>query len=301
MKNKVIINGKLIENNSIGITLYSPSIRYGLILFEAMRLNYLGDGNYTILNLKKHLERFNYSCKIMSFNNPYSNLEIENMIKELVFAVNPQRLMGIRIFAYYDHECNFLTNDSITLAIYLLDIKDIKRFKECRLLISDYNKSINGMLPYGVKSSAHYAYSRICVLKANKCGFDDVVYLNDNNYITESSRSSLMIIKNKIVYFPLISDGVLSGITRKTIIDLCKILKIDCIEMSLTRENLYKADEIYLLGTSYGFVRVINIDGFDLNAVENSLGEKIREEYEKILNNKSEIGKNWLTYIKTEV
>ena len=297
MSNNIIINGILKQNDGVGITIYSPSVRYGMILFEAMKLNYLGDENYSILNLKAHLERFNYSCKIMNFNNPYSNNDIEKMINKLVSANNPKKTMGVRIFAYYDHECNFLTEDPITIAVYLLDIFDIKSFKKCKLLISDYNKSINGMMPYGVKTSAHYAYSRVCVLKAKRCGFDDVVYLNDNNYITESSRSSLMIIKNNTVYFPLISDGVLSGITRKTIIDLCRIKKIECIEKSLTREDLYKADEIYLLGTSYGIVTVTNIDGFNVPEVSYSLGKKIRTEYENILTNKSKIGKQWLTYI----
>ena len=80
-------------------------------------------------------------------------------------------------------------------------------------------------------------------------------------------------------------------------IDLCRIKKIECIEKSLTREDLYKADEIYLLGTSYGIVTVTNIDGFNVPEVSNSLGKKIRTEYENILTNKSKIGKQWLTYI----
>lgn len=298
MENKIVVDGIVLDAQEGNISIYSPSVRYGLIIFEAMRLNYIEDNKFTILNLNKHIERFEYSCKIMGFNNPYTKDDIVEMINKLIRHNCPTKTMGIRIFAYYNHECNFLTNDKITLAIYLLDIKDIKSFNECKLLISDYNKSLNGMLPYGVKSSAHYAYSRICVSKANKCGFDDVVYLNDNNYVTESSRSSLMIIKDSVVYFPQISDGVLSGITRKTIIDICEELNIKCVEKSLTREDLYKADELYLLGTSYGFVNVTNIDGFNIKTINNSLGKKLNEEYYNVLNGKSKYGEKWITYLK---
>ena len=50
MSNNIIINGILKQNDGVGITIYSPSVRYGMILFEAMKLNYLGDENYSILN-----------------------------------------------------------------------------------------------------------------------------------------------------------------------------------------------------------------------------------------------------------
>jgi len=296
---KIMINNQLVEQTEGNITLFSPSVRYGLIIFEAMRLTYSeNEDTYTIFRIKDHLERFFYSCKMMGFNLKYSCCEIEEMIKKVAMVNQVKETMGIRIFAYYNDEDSFMSDKEVTVAVFLMDIKNIKSFTECKLMISDYNKSINGMLPYSVKSSAHYAYSRVCVKKAKACGFDDVVYLNTLGYVTESSRSSLFIVKNNTVYFPRISDGVLTSITRDTIIQICKHFDIPCVEQSLTREDLYKADEIYLAGTSYGLVRVSQIDEYEVLVKENSVGSRIRRIYLDLLTGKQNILAEWKLQIR---
>ncbi len=295
---KIMINGELVDLEMGKISLYSPSVRYGLIIFEAMRVTYNENDNvYNVFRLQNHLERFFYSCKMLGFNIKYNSLDIKEMIMRVILKNDLKQTMGVRIFAYYDEEDSFMSEEEINLAVFLMDIKNIKDFKECKLLISDYNKSINGMLPYGIKSSAHYVYSRVCVKKAKVCGFDDVIYLNDLGYVTESSRSSLFVIKDETVYFPKISDGVLSSITRDTIIKICEYYKIPCKQQSLTREDLYKADELYLAGTSYGLVRVSNIDGYNVEKSEKSLGNKLSQIYSQLLTGNLTINKEWLLKI----
>lgn len=295
---KISINGKLVSENEGAICLKSPSIRYGIMVFDATNIYYCGENqSCKIFRLREHIERLLYSCARIGLRLKFSEDEIVKFAIDLIKSRRTFTDAGLRFFVYYNKEESFTTNTLANLAIYILDLTKVKMSDNIKLSISDYQKSENGMLPAQIKSTAHYAYSRIAVIKAQRTGFDDVIFLNQNGYITESSRSNIFIIKNGCVLTPPVSTGILDGITRRSIIELCEHLQIPIIQQNMTRYDLYSSDCVFLTGSTSGITYVSKIDDITfsnehaleiLNMIKRAYTESCR----------GELKKEWITQIQ---
>src|SRR5690606_35632555 len=78
-------------------------------------------------------------------------------------------------------------------------------------------------------------------------GFSETLLVRDC-YFTEGSHSSIFFVKNDKVFTHPESPCILSGITRKVIIELCEDLKIEVIEKAVHIDELVEVDEIFLTG-----------------------------------------------------
>ena len=76
-----------------------------------------------------------------------------------------------------------------------------------------------------------------------------------------SSGDNIFIVRDGQVQTPTTADGILEGITRKVLLDICHKLNVPCIEKTLQRHDLYVADECFLTGTAAEVVPVTKIDG----------------------------------------
>jgi branched-chain amino acid aminotransferase len=88
----------------------------------------------------------------------------------------------------------------------------------------------------------------------------EAVMLNEQGYVAECTGDNLFIIKDGCVQTPLISDGALNGITRATIIELARSFDIPVVERSMTRYDIYIADECFLTGTAAEVIPVASLD-----------------------------------------
>ena len=84
--------------------------------------------------------------------------------------------------------------------------------------------------------------------------------LNEQGYVAECTGDNVFIVKDGEVHTPLISDGALDGITRDVIIELCAKLNIPVVERSLTRYDIFIADECFLTGTAAEVIPVVELD-----------------------------------------
>ena len=189
-----------------------------------------------------------------------------------------KRSIGLRIFVYYDHEGSITMSQKATIAMYLLDLESMRK-DSINVMISDYHKSENGMLPVQVKSPAHYVYTRMALQKAYDAGFDDCIFMNTNGFITECSRASIFIIKNNMILTPSLSSTVLDSITRRSCITLAQELSIPVYEMPLTRDNVFSADAAFSAGSSLGLTEINRIDSIMLETSNNKVYKQIKEKY----------------------
>jgi para-aminobenzoate synthetase/4-amino-4-deoxychorismate lyase len=77
----------------------------------------------------------------------------------------------------------------------------------------------------------------------------ELIFLNENNYITETRFHNIVIQKDKQFYTPKLDDGVLDGVARKSMI-IEKNLK----PKSLTIDDLKSADQVYLINSVRGLI-----------------------------------------------
>ena len=101
---------------------------------------------------------------------------------------------------------------------------------------------------------------------ANKQGAYESIFIDEEGYVTEGSSSNIWIINNKNEIITRNIDGkILSGITRKTVAEFAKSNDLKVIEKKFSKEDMFKAKEVFLTSAS-SFVTPINeIDEVKVN------------------------------------
>lgn len=84
--------------------------------------------------------------------------------------------------------------------------------------------------------------------------------LNEQGYVCEGTGENLFTVRNGILSTPPLSDGLLEGITRDTILHIASDMDLLVIEESLTRSDLYIADEMFMCGSAAELTPVRSVD-----------------------------------------
>ena len=121
--------------------------------------------------------------------------------------------------------------------------------------------------------------------------------LNDRGQVSEGTGENLFLLKNGKLSTPSIADSVLPGITRDTVIELAQNeLGIEVMERSITRSELYLADEIFLTGTAAHLTAVGSIDNIDVG--EGTMGpvtRQLQDMYFDVVRGKNSKYLHWCT------
>ncbi|MEX6494480.1 aminotransferase class IV [Fusobacterium animalis] len=114
--------------------------------------------------------------------------------------------------------------------------------------------------------------------KSKKLGYDEPIFLNSKNQITEGATSNIFVVVEDKIYTPKLSCGLLNGIVRQYIVS-----NYDIIESEIDLEFLNNADEIFLTNSLFGIMPVNNLEKKVFKSQK--LGKNILQNYKKYLGN----------------
>jgi branched-chain amino acid aminotransferase len=109
--------------------------------------------------------------------------------------------------------------------------------------------------------SLNYLNNILAKIEAVDAGVPEAIMLNHEGNVAECTGDNIFIVRGGTVYTPGTADGILEGITRAVILDLCARTNVRCVEKTLQRHDLYIADECFLTGSAAEVVPVTKIDG----------------------------------------
>jgi len=109
--------------------------------------------------------------------------------------------------------------------------------------------------------SLNYLNNILAKMEAVDAGVPEAIMLNQDGNVTEATADNIFIVRDGIVSTPTVYDGILEGVTRDTILSLCRKFDIPCVEKTFPRHDLYIADECFLTGTAAEVIPVTKIDG----------------------------------------
>lgn len=140
------------------------------------------------------------------------------------------------------------------------------------LTISKVRRNSTSRLCY-IKSTC-YIENLIEKEEAKKSGFDDVIFLNENENVTETSSANIFIIWDQKIFTPKIEDGLLGGIKRTEIIN-----NFDVVEKSITLEELQRADEVIITNSLIGAINIRKIAdrNYDNKKFADILSSKLKD------------------------
>jgi branched-chain amino acid aminotransferase len=108
--------------------------------------------------------------------------------------------------------------------------------------------------------SLNYLNNVLAKIEAVQAGAMEALMLNEQGYVAECTGDNIFVIRDGRLLTPPISDGALDGITRQVILELAAEAGIPCAERTLTRYDIFTADECFLTGTAAEVIPVISLD-----------------------------------------
>ena len=133
------------------------------------------------------------------------------------------------------------------------------------------------------KISGQYINSILASTDAIRNGFDEALMLDQDGYVAQASSENLFIEKDFKIYTPPLGN-IFPGITRQTVIDICKQLGFEIIEKRLTIQDIYNADSAFLSGTAAEIIGIQQVDNVIYpEEWENTIGASIQKKYKNLV------------------
>jgi len=297
---KIWHNGKFIPWDSAQLHVLSHVVHYGSGVFEGIRCYETAQGP-AIFRLQDHMQRLVNSAHIYRMDVSFSVDDLSNAALELV-RVNKVPACYIRpivLRGYGDAGVNPTGNPIET---YLACWEWGKYLGEEALktgvdvCVSSWNRPAPNTLPQMAKAAANYMNSQLIRMEAKVNGYEEGIALDTHGYVSEGSGENIFVVKNGSIVTPPLANSALPGITRDSIMKICRDLDIPVAEQVVPREMLYIADEIFFCGTAAEVTPVRSIDRIKIGSgARGPITKRVQDEFFGIINGKMPDRHNWLS------
>lgn len=283
MSRKIWLDGSIVDESEAKISVFDHGILYGDGIFEGIRF-YEG----RVFRLTEHIERLFLSAKAILLKLPWTVEEVCEYTLDTIRANGLKdgyiRLVitrGVGDLGLNPYLCEvpsmFIIASGITLypdELYEdgLEVVTCSTRRPTPASLSPQVKSLN------------YLNNVMAKVEALKAGAKEGLMLNEQGYVAECTGDNVFIVKKGEVITPPVSDGSLDGITRQVIFDLCRELGISIREASLTRYDIYTADESFLTGTAAETIPMVMLDEREIgNGRPGKLSLKLIHAFRKLV------------------
>jgi branched-chain amino acid aminotransferase len=253
MKNEkqVWLNGKFIPWESATVPILSHSFSRASAIFEIFRIHTGPDGP-AAFRMDAHLKRLLNSARLLEMEMCYSVDTIAEAVAETVICNDIGRGV-VKIMAYWGEEAviRLLPQSKPDLAIFAIpempemNLDSREPVKTC---ISKWRKIDPETVPVSAKACSNYLNAYLARKDAVARGFDIGIMLGTDGFVTEGSVESVFIVKDNIVKIPPLGR-VLPGISRMSVLEMARSMRLETAEVLLSTDDLYGADEMFLSHT----------------------------------------------------
>lgn len=266
---KIWMNGRLVPSKDAKIHVLTHALHYSTAVFEGLRCYDTPKGQ-AMFRLERHVERLFNSAKIYSMNMRFAQQRVSDAILDTVKA-SGLRECYVRPLAYRGAGEMGLTptKNRVDLSISCWEWKTGEstagRTSGAACKISSWIRIDSRAQPMKAKAASNYANAALARVEALEDGYDEAIMLNSAGKVAEGSAENIFLIRDGEIVTPPLTSGILAGITRDSVI---KIIEADggrVREAEIDREDLYTADEIFMVGTAAEVRSVTRVDRVEVS------------------------------------
>jgi branched-chain amino acid aminotransferase len=293
-------NGALIPWEQAQIHVLSHVVHYGSSVFEGIRC-YAQPQAAAIFRLPEHMQRLLDSAKIYRMPLPYSLDQLCTGVVDLVEAneVAPCYVRPIALRGYGEIG---VSPKGSPIDVYIANFpwgKYVPGDAGADVCVSSWNRAAPNTLPSLAKAGGGYLNSQLIRMEADINGYVEGIALDVNGYLSEGSGENLFVVRNGVLYTTPLTNSVLSGITRDSVLMLARHLGIPVVEQAMPRELLYIADEAFFTGTAAEVTPIRSVDRILVADGETGpITKSLADEFFGIANGLRPDRFGWLTPVK---
>ncbi len=273
------LNGEFVKASEAKTDLYGQSLHYGYAVFEGIRSYRNVEGQTKIFKATEHFERLKNSAKALNLPYPWSTEELIGSTYQ-VLAKNNLQDAYIRPLVYAPANMSFALNTESHIAIEAWEMAPFLGDKLLRVMVSGFQRPNPKGFKIEAKASGHYVNSILASQEAKAAGYDEALLTDMNGYVAEGPGANVFFEKDGTLVTPA-TGNILPGITRATVIEICRELEFPVEEKLFTTAELKEADTAFFCGTAAEVIGWESLDGTLFKKRWNgSLGQQIQLAYQ---------------------
>ena len=255
----IYLDGKLVPESEAKVSVFDHGLLYGDGCFEGIRIY-----NGRVFRLTEHLVRLYESARSICLTIPISLEEMEQATLQTV-AANQLRdgyirlviTRGVGSLGLNPYQCPKAGIIIIASGITLYPKE--KYETGLNLITCATRRPAAAALSPQVKS-LNYLNNIMAKIECIQAGCEEGIMLNEQGFVAECTGDNIFILKGGQFFTPTISSGALNGITRQAAIEILNDMGLSVREVTMTRHDIYTAEECFLTGTAAEVIPAVQYD-----------------------------------------
>ena len=291
--------GKIVPLEDAKINIATHGFLYGTAVFGGMRA-YWNEEKKRLFVFRPydHFHRLLNSGRMMAMSTAYDEESLIQLTLDVLRTDDWKQDVYLRPTLY---------KSDMGIGVRLHDLKDefcmfvmayepyVKNDTNAHVTFSSWRRIDDNAIPARGKIAGAYANSALIKTDANRAGFDEALVLDQNGHVSEGSAMNIFMVRDGILVTPPVTDNILEGITRRSIIELARNdLGLQVVERSIDRTEVFIAEEMFMTGTAAQVVAVTKIDHRPVGRGEmGPITTKLRTLFDDVVRAKVPKYQNW--------
>ena len=257
--------GRIVPFEQATISVMNHTFNYGTGAFGGLR-GYWNEDEQELFIFRPldHFKRLLNSARLLTFELDYTPQQLTDILFELLRAEGWRENIYIRPLVY-------VKNEQIGVKLHDLEY-DITMFslpfgsyvpneEGTSVTFSSWRRVDDNVIPARGKIIGAYVNSALIKTDAQRAGFDEALVLNQDGHVSEGSAANFFMLRDEEVITPPVTDNILEGITRRTVIQLLRHeMGLEVIERPIDRTEVYLAEEAFFCGTGVQIAAITSVD-----------------------------------------
>lgn len=294
----VYLDGEFLPEREARVPILTHALNYGTGVFEGIRAYRDPEtGDMLLFRAKDHFDRMLQNVRFLKINIPMGSVRMVEVADELIRLNGASTDLYIRPLAFKSATkvgVSLPPKDSFAMVVVPMgDYLDTRKGLHC--CVSSWRRLQDNSIPCRAKICGAYVNSALAAQEARDRGFDEAIFLNEAGHVAEGSAMNIFLVRKGRLVTPDLSQGILEGITRDTVMALAREIGVHTETRTVDRTELYVADEVFLCGTAAQVAPVTAVDERPVgDGRPGPLTLRLQESYDRAVRGKLPGHEHWV-------
>jgi len=294
-------DGEIVPIEAAKVSIMTHAFNYGTGCFEGIRAYWdEAEGQLFVFRMPEHYQRLHRSARVLHIGLSYSVEQLGHITLELLRREGYRQDTYIRPLIYKSSEGVGVRLHDLedSVAMFALPFgRYVEKEEGAEVMVSSWRRVGDNAVPARAKITGAYVNSALAKTEAVLNGYDEAIVLNQDGHVSEGSAENLFLVRDGLLITPPVTENILEGITRATIIELAhEELGRPTVERPVDRTELYVADELFLCGTGVQVAAVVSVDRRPVGGGQmGPIVRQVRELYFDVVRGRVSRYRHWCT------
>jgi branched-chain amino acid aminotransferase len=296
----VWFNNRFVPLAEANVNILTHGLNYGTAVFEGIR-GYFDEGarELFLVRVRDHYDRWKKNAGIIRIDIAASARELCEITAELCRRNRFQTDVYVRPIAYKSSARIGLAPDqNDSYAIVAVPFGSyFDSGVGLKAGVVSWRRIEDSAIPARAKICGAYVNSALATDEARRAGHDEAIFLTHSGHVAEGATCNIFMVRGNTLVTPPSTDDILEGITRASVMELARAeLKLEVVERSINRSELYVCDELFFTGTAVEVAPIVRVDFRPVGAgVVGPVAERLKSLYADATRGKLQRYRSWIS------